>query len=511
MTTKLLIVSPIRQKPQILREFLAGLERLDLQGIDAHFMFADDNDDAQSSGLLELFMESHEGTLLRMTDRGGRYQCDENTHGWREELIARVAGMKNFMLHHAREQGFDHVFLVDSDIVLHPRTVLHLVSLDKPVVSEVFWTQWRPEERSLPQVWLYDHYTMHRFVHAENHTPERAAQGTLEFLSSMRDGQVHEVGGLGACTLITRAALEAGVNFDPVRNVSFWGEDRAFCIRAAVLGVSLWADTKYPPLHLYRESELERLPRFLERIDADFMTRPKLTLSMIVRNEAGRYLRPMLEQMAQIVDNAVIIDDNSTDGTVELIHECLAGIEYTVHRLDRSIFDQEFALRRLQWDLTVKTNPDWILNLDADEIFEPRAVEELRKLLHHAPGHLVGFRLYDFWDEGRYRDDANWSAHHRLWPMLFRYTPDFAYRWNEKLLHTGRFPENLPELPMVASDLRLKHLGWMKAADRQAKYDRYRRIDPNMEFCVESQMESILDEAPNLINWSEQHQAVLRA
>jgi hypothetical protein len=63
----------------------------------------------------------------------------------------------------------------------------------------------------------------------------------------------------GACTLIKRKVLEAGVNWNPVNNVSFskW-EDRAFCIRAAVHGFEIWLDSHYPARHLYRDSEVEK-------------------------------------------------------------------------------------------------------------------------------------------------------------------------------------------------------------------------------------------------------------
>jgi hypothetical protein len=60
---------------------------------------------------------------------------------------------------------------------------------------------------------------------------------------------------LGACTLISVPALKAGLNFLPINNVSFWGEDRWFCIRAEALGFPLYIDTHYPAKHLYRESD----------------------------------------------------------------------------------------------------------------------------------------------------------------------------------------------------------------------------------------------------------------
>ncbi|WP_328130652.1 hypothetical protein [Peribacillus frigoritolerans] len=73
------------------------------------------------------------------------------------------------------------------------------------------------------------------------------------FIRQMRTPGVHKVGGLGACTLISQKALKAGVNFNRIENLSFWGEDRHFCIRAAALGISMYVDTHLPAYHIYRE------------------------------------------------------------------------------------------------------------------------------------------------------------------------------------------------------------------------------------------------------------------
>jgi hypothetical protein len=62
--------------------------------------------------------------------------------------------------------------------------------------------------------------------------------------------------------LISRKALVAGVSFAEIKNLSFWGEDRHFCIRAAALGFSLYVDTHFPAYHIYRESELSGIASY---------------------------------------------------------------------------------------------------------------------------------------------------------------------------------------------------------------------------------------------------------
>jgi hypothetical protein len=160
--------------------------------------------------------------------------------------------------------------------------------------------------------------------------------------------------------------------------------------------VELWADAS-TPLHLYREQYVERVPAFVARCAARFDRQPKVTLSMVVRNEADRYLSMMLQHVLPLIDEAVIIDDGSTDGTVQMIHEILRD-KHVIHQLDHSLFSNEHELRRLQWEKTLASNPDWILNLDADEILEPQAGKPSSRICRR-PRDPLGFRLFDFWSD----------------------------------------------------------------------------------------------------------------
>ncbi len=673
---RVLIGSPVHQKPAILREFLASLGRMELAGLSADYVFVDDNEDPASSGMLARFCPSGDppgnradggSVFVWQGDDAAKeratYICDDRTHRWSEGLIWRVAAYKDRLIEFARREGYDFLFLVDSDLVLHPATLPHLVSCDKPIVSEVFWTKWQPSSEPLPQVWLRDQYTLFEQARGERLTQEEAERRARAFLAGLRSPGLHEVGGLGACTLISRAALDGGVSFKEIPNISFWGEDRHFCVRAAALGFKLYADTCCPAYHLYRESDLagvaeyramaqqsgarpqdhaggcarplrpddqhpeareilyvakqaiERFWSFDFRIPAgqdglDFLapdyraeiargleadvaasteaqlisktevlagsvaevdaaatealaqasvlthgaergryfretyncavlvTRPRrdqgwlvrgvefkrtpnaeppdfvrdrvvkyegnrLTLSMLVRNEAGRHLGRVLEHAAAYIDNAVILDDASDDETVDVCQKALEGVPLTIVSNPEPRFDNEVGLRKQQWDLVVSTRPDWILVLDADEMLEERAGPVIRGLMNQPFYDHYSFRLYDFWSPTHYREDPYWQAHKRHLILLVRYQPGFAYTWQETPIHCGRLPSNIALLPGARTGLRVKHLGWATAQDREAKYRRYKALDPDGRFGVPQQYESILDPRPNLVEWIE--------
>jgi len=645
---RVLIGAPIRQGADVLQPYLESLAGLDRSGLAVEYCFVDDNEQASASALLRRFAEAHPTTIVPGSGAGVAYQRDQHTHRWSEELVWKVAAYKDQIIERALAGGYDYLFFVDSDLLLHPFTLQQLMGSGKEIVSEIFWTRWTPEQPELPQVWEFDHYTLYAVNRAEQQTNETARAGVTAFLERLRRPGVYRVGGLGACTLLARRPLEAGARFAEIYNISFWGEDRHFCIRAAALGFTLWVDTHLPAYHIYRQPDLagvgayvsgylrageqlalvnavrEGLQRWgttdwrtitgleglaffapdlqakmradqvqaravaqhnqvagesrvtgltvtrldlhqgvaqvvadvinqgvergqtfadqlvarvsAQRIDgrwviagvefaapertvappapapaptappapAIFAPKPtgnKLTLSMVVRNEAGRYLRSVLSHAASYVDEFVIIDDASDDDTVALCRDAVGKVPLTLIQNPEPRFSNEIVLRRQQWEATLATRPDWMLLLDADELFEDRIRSEIRPLINQTQFDVVSFRLYDMWDPTHYREDQFWQAHKIFRPFLLRFRPDFAYRWKETAQHCGRMPVNVLDLPGARSPVRLKHLGWSNPADRLAKYERYMKLDPEGKFGILGQYKSIMDEHPILVPW----------
>jgi len=258
---KILIGSPVHQKPAILKEFLNSLSQVESKNLDLHFFFVDDNEDSSSSAALETFQSKHQNVIIEKNTEAQVYNPD--SHLWQDAVILKVGKNKDKILNFAKDNDFDFVFLADSDLVLHPKTLVHLATLEKEVVSEVFYTAWTEGAMQMPQVWLYDTYD---FVPDPKISEEEKSRKFLDFYQMLQTKGVYPVGGLGACTLISKSALEKGVSFERLYNLSFWGEDRHFCIRAAALGIELFASTFYPPFHIYRECDLEQVSAFWEQV-----------------------------------------------------------------------------------------------------------------------------------------------------------------------------------------------------------------------------------------------------
>lgn len=135
---RVLIGSPVHQKPAVLREFLISLQNLRHHHLEFGYFFIDDNLEELASAMLRDFAKHVGNVTLETSRQEDMYVRNEVTHHWNEDLIWKVAEFKNVMLRRALNEKYDYLFLVDSDVLLHPRTVEQLVSSGKDIVSEIF-------------------------------------------------------------------------------------------------------------------------------------------------------------------------------------------------------------------------------------------------------------------------------------------------------------------------------------------------------------------------------------
>lgn len=259
---RVLIGSPIYQKDNILCEFLKSLKEIYKDNFIVDYYFIDDNIDDNSSILLKKFSVEGSKVYIEKSIYNDVYNKDSKIHHWDIKLIDKVAKFKDNIISFAKENQYDYLFLIDSDIVINKYTIEHLMRTNKDIISEIFWTKWTPDSIELPQVWLEDQYTHYVSNGKEQMTDEEKHLSIYDFISTLRKPGIYRIGGLGACTLISLAAIKRGVSFKKINNISFIGEDRDFCVRAEALGIKLFVDTNYPAFHIYRESDLENLDQY---------------------------------------------------------------------------------------------------------------------------------------------------------------------------------------------------------------------------------------------------------
>lgn len=138
--------------------YLTSLVNLDTSNFEVHYYFIDDNTDEDSKEILKKFSMFEKNVEIK--EFGTSEIRNINViHGGSQTNIDKVTGFRNHLLKVAREGGYDYLFTVDSDLLLQKKTLSHLVSLKKDIISEIFWTKWSEDGVKLPQVWECDKYS----------------------------------------------------------------------------------------------------------------------------------------------------------------------------------------------------------------------------------------------------------------------------------------------------------------------------------------------------------------
>ncbi len=235
---KILIGSPVRQDEGIFIEYLKSLDNLIIPHnaqVDKFFILNDCEH-------LSKHLQPNEYVI---ENTGDEYICTEETHTWNPDNLSKMECLRNTILYKAKNECYDYLFMVDSDLILEPATLITLLASGKDLISEIFWTASDPEGKKgfWPNCWQYDQCS----------SDPGAIQNWLA-------PGVYQIGGTGACFLIDTKVIKAGVNYSRIPNIknALWGEDRWFCIRAYCTGFSIWVDTHCPATHLYRPSLYKR-------------------------------------------------------------------------------------------------------------------------------------------------------------------------------------------------------------------------------------------------------------
>lgn len=274
---RILAGSVCRQTPEVLDAHLKTLlwQKGDFE---LDFFFVDDNDKAASSTMLRGVPRV---TIVAAEPKpaAAKYAVNETTHDWNVPTFHWLARQKQRILDHAMKEGYDAVWLVDSDLLSDPHTLQSLVGVQKPIVSAVFWTRWQPRDPPLPQVWVRHPYGF-----------EGAGWTERDLLQALESGELVRVRGLGANTLIRRGALEKGCGYWPLveglpEDGMWQGEDRHFCVRAERLHVELWADAWPDVWHCYRPSDRAAIPDVLEKLSQERPPHPETGHSVSLRLE----------------------------------------------------------------------------------------------------------------------------------------------------------------------------------------------------------------------------------
>lgn len=222
-----------------------------------------------------------------------------------------------------------------------------------------------------------------------------------------------------------------------------------------------------------------------------------LIAQMVGRNEADRYLVPVLDSLKAYVDLIVFTDDSSDDDTPQI-----ASQYGSVMQTDRPLFNEdEGMLRSLAWShLEQYANPgDWVLSIDCDEILYQK--QYLAGALDQSQYDVLGIMFFHMWTNTQYRTDKAWRPN--LSHRLYRYFEGGEFK--DRKLACGAEPTYVEELIRRGrvrwdTGLVMQHLGYMRDEDKIKKYERYMQLDGGM-YHSRMHLESILDRQVTLADW----------
>lgn len=279
---RVVVGTTVRKPLPILKAYLQSLdyqERDEKTAFEYAFVPDFQADQRDAAEYLFRWVNERRGTLIEgvpQTQPDFSDAAGLDSHQWGTSAMARVGANKNRLIQFALNSKADAIWFVDADLILDRTTYASLESVEKPIATAVYWTRWsrqRSETQRIfagPQVWLRHPYQL-----------DGRGMDEAEFRQKLLSRGVTRVYGYGACTLIQRRVLEAGISFEYLPDVPLVGlnagEDRHFCIRAERAHIEAVADSWPDIFHCYHSpDDVERIPEMVARLSAPHPARARV-------------------------------------------------------------------------------------------------------------------------------------------------------------------------------------------------------------------------------------------
>jgi len=209
---------------------------------------------------------------------------------------------------------------------------------------------------------------------------------------------------------------------------------------------------------------------------------PKITGVYWIKNEA-RFIEKSLKSVMDICSEIIVMDNNSTDDTVEIC----SGIDKVTEIIKRKDLPlDEVRDKNILYEHARKSNPDFILAVDGDEIFMPNASgilsEELSTI--HSDSDVFEFQFLTLWDNvNTIRTDGIFGYYWQKRLLRMKNQPLsllFVENDNPGNIHCGSIPPSSMGFNTPAkSSVKIFHLASLDDEVRKRKYGFYTKTDPD--------------------------------
>lgn len=236
MNPVVMIGCPVQNREEVIKYYLEHIGNLDYPKKKIILLFFVNNTDDNTARIIKAFyrkhLEEYLDCLIFEDNKVYKGRQDGQHRMSRDFTLFSI--VRNRFLDYAKNyQGWDYLFSVDSDVLVPPETLEKLLSRDKDIISALVYNGKAWDKRT--KTYNYRIFRKDPITGREGYT----------FHTNIPD-EIFPVDLTGACTLIRREVIEAGVKYKPFHR----GEDLPFCISAKEKGFNIFLDPTIQTIHL---------------------------------------------------------------------------------------------------------------------------------------------------------------------------------------------------------------------------------------------------------------------
>lgn len=218
---------------------------------------------------------------------------------------------------------------------------------------------------------------------------------------------------------------------------------------------------------------------------------------VVAKNEEHRYLEDSLRWNRSRFDTLTVVDDGSTDNTVEI---ALTVATRVIAGLNVTFIDHEGVFRKEAWTRWIEavspSTGDWLVSVDADEF----VVGDLPGALAGIGGTSASFLIREVWSVNptMIRTDG-WWGNGRNARCIRAEAAVKGGDFMNRSMGSGSIPR-VPGTSPVLVGSEILHFGYTTEADRREKHRRYSSRKGHSKNHVASILQT-----PTLEEWTGEH------